>query len=1375
MFEEEAVENVEEGLVHKVFTAVVEDDDMTTKTMLDEVEVDGVRGVLWEPEDVIGVAKYGQKYQKFVNTLDAPSANGVFEGSVGQDVMYYAVYPYAENQQMSTSLTVKIPTYQTYKHNSFDGSAAPMLAKANDGEALHFKNLCGVLAIRMTGKEKVKSIIFQTNSGEKASGEGVADPDYGDYPVLDMTETSETFIVLDCGEGVQLSGEPTSFHFVLPPATYNGFKLTIATVDGQFMEKSTDKQLNIKRSIVTKAASFAFENTANNITNLSERGHSNCYVVPQSGFYSFDANVIGNGEYGIIEGAGYHTDNPTIAPASVVVLWEDVKGLIKSYIYNIDNGRVSFFADGREGNVLLAAKDADDNILWSWHLWMTDSPKVQLYKNDSGTYEVLDRNIGATRPDRGEGEEWIESMGLLYFWGRKDPFWYENYYQVGGLMTLESSIANPMTRHSTGSWNSRYSSWMGQYNHNPRVWSETQKTIYDPCPMGYRVASNTIFKGFTNTGMLSENPEDFAVSGSFDFGWYFYIDETNDETAWYPVSYYMRWNDGCEKQTNDGYVWASEYTDLPNKEMFHFSSSKVEFGVTQSDGHAYPVRCMKDNSHIDISYPQLIMSGFDNITASSAKVIANIKSEGVSPVIERGFIYGLTEDLSDGIRVVCTDNEEFTLTLLNLSSFTKYYVKAYAKNSRGESESAPISFITRCSDDIIDLSASGTANCYIISKSHTYSFNAVKGNSLENLGDVAFAEVLWETFGTDDLPEVGALVTHILYKDGIILFDVPTFYREGNAVIAAKDISGKILWSWHIWLTDQPEEHIYYDNAGTMMDRNLGATSATPGDVGALGLLYQWGRKDPFLGSSLISSDTMAKSTLAWPSKVSSNSSNGTIEYATSNPITFITKNDNNYDWYYTGSESTDDTRWQSEKTIYDPCPVGWRVPDGGANGVWDLVSFYRTPFDMTNRGVTISISSPSESAWYPASGCYYDYNNNVYNTGYWAYYWSLTPSANMAYYMGFSVNGDLRPTDVSSRAHAMAIRCQKEGTGGGPYESDFPTSGAYDLADSGSANSYIVSSSGTYSIPAVKGNSSESVGPVASAEVLWESFGTDERVFKGSLVSGTKYENGKVYFKTADSYREGNAVIAAKDASGTILWSWHIWLTDEPEGQVYYNNAGTMMDRNLGATSATPGDVGALGLLYQWGRKDPFLSSSSISSNTEAKSTITWPSVVSSNSSNGTIEYATSHPTTFITYNSSNYDWYYTGSSSTDDTRWQSEKTIYDPCPVGWRVPDGGDNGVWSKALGSSSSYTGTYDGTNKGMNFSSKFGDASTIWYPASGCRIDGGGALINVGDRGGYWSVFPSYDLASYLYFNYFGDVYPSYYNYRAYGFGVRCVQE
>ena len=212
-------------------------------------------------------------------------------------------------------------------------------------------------------------------------------------------------------------------------------------------------------------------------------------------------------------------------------------------------------------------------------------------------------------------------------------------------------------------------------------------------------------------------------------------------------------------------------------------------------------------------------------------------------------------------------------------------------------------------------------------------------------------------------------------------------------------------------------------------------------------------------------------------------------------------------------------------------------------------------------------------------------------------------------------------------------------------------------------------------------------------------------------------------------------------------------------------------MDRNLGATSATPGEAGALGLLYQWGRKDPFLGSSSISSNVEAKSTISWPSPVSSSSSRGTIGYAVEHPTTFITLNDSNYDWYYTGSSSTDDTRWQSEKTIYDPCPAGWRVPDGDSNGVWDKAGFDFQSY----DSSNEGMLFGSGISSPAT-WYPASGFRSYDDVSLRGVGYSGYYWSVTPGSGAGAcslFVYYN--GYVFPTSIGSRAYGRSVRCLQE
>lgn len=333
------------------------------------------------------------------------------------------------------------------------------------------------------------------------------------------------------------------------------------------------------------------------------------------------------------------------------------------------------------------------------------------------------------------------------------------------------------------------------------------------------------------------------------------------------------------------------------------------------------------------------------------------------------------------------------------------------------------------------------------------------------------------------------------------------------------------------------------------------------------------------------------------------------------------------------------------------------------------------------------------------------------------------------------------------------------------------------DLSLSGTANCYIVTNAGRYKFKTVKGNSSESIGSVVFCDVLWESFGTNKAPTIGDLVSNVSYDDDD-YIEFDATGCKGNAVIAAKDANGKILWSWHIWLTDKPEEQVYYNKAGTMMDRNLGATSATPGDVGALGLLYQWGRKDPFLGSSSIRRNKEALSTISWPLPVVSTSNTGTIEYSITHPTTYITKNDDNGDWYYMD-RGTDNIRWKSSKTIYDPCPAGWRVPDGDENGVWSETIGSAKEFVYSYNFRKKGMDFYSKFGDSNHIWYPASGYISTYGRHIEGVRYNGTYWSVSTNGRDAYCMSLDSFGYVNPSivgmYISSQSYGFSVRCVKE
>lgn len=72
-----------------------------------------------------------------------------------------------------------------------------------------------------------------------------------------------------------------------------------------------------------------------------------------------------------------------------------------------------------------------------------------------------------------------------------------------------------------------------------------------------------------------------------------------------------------------------------------------------------------------------------------------------------------------------------------------------------------------------------------------------------------------------------------------------------------------------------------------------------------------------------------------------------------------------------------------------------------------------------------------------------------------------------------------------------------------------------------------------------------EALRPV-TAKLLWQ---TAPNLI-GEVSLG---EEGRIRFTTADPFVEGNAVVAACDADGAILWSWHLWLTSaDLEGSLH-------------------------------------------------------------------------------------------------------------------------------------------------------------------------------------------------------------------------------
>ena len=233
-----------------------------------------------------------------------------------------------------------------------------------------------------------------------------------------------------------------------------------------------------------------------------------------------------------------------------------------------------------------------------------------------------------------------------------------------------------------------------------------------------------------------------------------------------------------------------------------------------------------------------------------------------------------------------------------------------------------------------------------------------------------------------------------------------------------------------------------------------------------------------------------------------------------------------------------------------------------------------------------------------------------------------------------------------------------------------------------GKANCYVVVKSndnaGTvFKFPAKKGNSDVAVENIASVEILWESWNNDATVTSNSIIAEVDYDANWIYFKTpaAENFHIGNAVIAAKNMGGNVLWSWHIWVPETELSSGTYGGISSvnMMDRNLGAlrvASAATEDIQAAGLLYQWGRKDPFPNKKAHTSSDNDLAYHATLSAISSNFStySGLIElgYSIKNPMVFAAIADGNTDWV----TTSDDTFWGATKTMYDPCPPGYRVP---------------------------------------------------------------------------------------------------------
>lgn len=286
-----------------------------------------------------------------------------------------------------------------------------------------------------------------------------------------------------------------------------------------------------------------------------------------------------------------------------------------------------------------------------------------------------------------------------------------------------------------------------------------------------------------------------------------------------------------------------------------------------------------------------------------------------------------------------------------------------------------------------------------------------------------------------------------------------------------------------------------------------------------------------------------------------------------------------------------------------------------------------------------------------------------------------------------------------------------------------------------------------------------------AYAELVWQD--APNLISEIAISSDNQYIE---FYIPKESIRQGNALIALKNGSGTIMWSWHIWVTtwntstaNEYVGNSY--NYYFVMSKNLGYCSGSTYFYDARSLqieftqkgsnktqivtvyqsdstftladnnvYYQWGRKDPMPGSNGITNSIsylEDKNTYGPDTFYVSPTSVGVyLQTAIQNPNVFYSSTSTTGSWYLPlnlelwGIGSNESPT----KSIYDPSPYGYQM-------MFMPLLNLYVEIGGTWqNGTTPGYVFASYI---QNVFIPAMGYRVGDNGMVYNLKNIGSYWS--------------------------------------
>lgn len=647
----------------------------SSRSSVGDIAGDGSLVMQWTPGDQIGVFGDETANACFTSTNTALADQADFSGNLQSgDTPRSAYYPYDASVADRTAIAVEIPASQDYADASsvarYDFKAAT-IESSGSGYSLHFRQMATLLRLKidlhdasgLLAEETLQSITMTLPEGNALTGSFSYSLDNLDAGLT--AASASPSLTIKMANPPKMSEQLTAYAVVAPGAHQGKTAKFVLTTDKHEVTFSTELLTDFDAGVFYDLPLTAEVLTNNNAVveelpdpdNPVTEETANCYMITTTGEHSFLATQIGNGDKGIIPGAGFHVTTAAISPKSAKLLWQDTENFVSGVDLQAD-GRVHYTANGNVGNAVIAVyseADCTGDILWSWHIWGVGDalPSDEEYTNRAGaTFTVMDRTLGAHGLN--------SYYATLYQWGRKDPIPNSTTYYVDGAAkdietsypvyaddyaTLLTAVQHPgelINRPSANNQNwlpdvnnylwgdinnlkayagYKWPDWLdGITLEENQGWTDV-KTIYDPSPVGYRVANKFTWTGFVDGNKATNE----SVSGSvklekikyvkYENGYYFMKNADDATGSYYPMT--------GSRGAATGTLWVggnSPYSTLNYTASYWSSSPQVNAGqahclsmtpydaantgtnswnVVSAQGYAYTanafaVRCVKE-------------------------------------------------------------------------------------------------------------------------------------------------------------------------------------------------------------------------------------------------------------------------------------------------------------------------------------------------------------------------------------------------------------------------------------------------------------------------------------------------------------------------------------------------------------------------------------------------------------------------------------------------------------------------------------------------------------------------------------------------------------------------------------------------------------